>query len=77
MWKLEAEAVDGSGSRTLCESGQSVENLEHAIFRAGFALLHPSAGSVIMAKLCAEGRADRVERANLETPIRGGGAFMT
>lgn len=38
VWKFGAEALDGSGSRTLCESGQSVENLEREIFRAGFEL---------------------------------------
>ena len=45
VWKLEAEALDGSGSRILCESGQSVENLEREIFRGGFELLHPTAGA--------------------------------
>ena len=49
--------------RTLCELGQRVANLEREIFRAGFELLHPTAGSCIMARLCAEGRAERVERA--------------
>lgn len=73
VWKLEAEALDGSGSRTLCESGQSVENLEREIFRDGFALLHPTAGSGIMEKLCAEGRAVRVERTKGETLVRVGG----
>ncbi len=38
VWKLEAEPLDGSGSRMLCESGQSVENLEREFFRAGFEL---------------------------------------
>jgi hypothetical protein len=28
VWKLDAEALDGSGSRILCESGPSAENLE-------------------------------------------------
>ena len=68
VWKLEAEALDGSGSRILCESGPGVENLEREIFRAGFELLHPTAGSGIMEKLCAEGRAERIETA------KGGGA---
>lgn len=67
VWKLEAEALDRSGYLTLCESGQSVENLEREIYRAGFELLHPTAGSGIMEKLCAEGRAERVQRA------KGGG----
>ena len=70
VWKLEAEALDGSGSRTLCESGQSVENLEREIFRDGFALLHPTAGSGIMEKLCAEGRAVRVERTKGASLVR-------
>ena len=48
--------------RILCESGPSVENLEREIFRAGFELLHPTAGSGIMEKLCAERRAERIER---------------
>jgi hypothetical protein len=70
VWKLEAEALDGSGSRILCESGPSASNLEREIFRAGFELLHPTAGSGIMEKLCAEGRAERIERAKGgETPL--------
>ncbi len=67
VWKLEAEALDGSGSRILCESGQSVENLERDIYGAGFELLHPTAGSGILEKLCAEGRAERIERATGRT----------
>jgi hypothetical protein len=45
--------------RILYESCQSVENLDREIFLVGFELLHPTAGSGIMERLCAEGRAEK------------------
>ena len=42
---------------------QNIDDRECEIFRAGFELLHPTAGSGIMEKLCTEGRAERIKRA--------------
>ena len=67
VWKLEAEALDGSGSRILCESGQSVENLEREIFRAGFELLHPTA---VICATCSNERPSRSRRNTTIWPMR-------
>ena len=51
------------GSRTPWAGRLNSDDREGDLFRAGFALLHRTAGSGIRERLCAEGRAERIESA--------------
>ncbi len=58
--RLEAVAMCGFGSWTLCQSSERLAVLERAIYADGFPIIHPTVCSLIMDRLCGEGRAQRL-----------------
>ncbi len=63
QWRLEAENLAGGPSWTLCQSGDGKEPrlLSASAYERGFEVMHPTAPSTILERLCAEGRAEVVK----------------
>ena len=59
QWRFEAESLAGSPRWVLCESGDHLapEMLSDFVYVRGFDVMHPTAPSAIMERLCREGRA--------------------
>lgn len=64
QWRLEAQAGIGRPDWTLCHAGEVPPTptawLEREIY-GGFDVMHPTAASTIMERLCRDGRAERIQ----------------
>ena len=60
QWSLEANSLAGTPNWKLCQSGdhEAPVLLAAAVYERGFEVMHPTAPSAIMERLCREGRAE-------------------
>jgi hypothetical protein len=59
--RLVAEQPGGGVRWTLAHGSDNLEIFERSLYETGFELMHPTAPSSVLEKLCSDGRAERIQ----------------